>query len=306
MYDDISSSLIHWLRQLRQLLAGARFHQPLPALCLAALCSVSSLQAGTLEDIRERGSIRLGYSETNAPFSFKARDNGRPAGYSVDLCMRVASSVLKSLGLSSLQVEWVPLDAGNRIEAVLMQRVDIECGTSTATLSRRREVDFSLTIFADSSTLMGRESVATTLAGLAGRRIAVAEFTTTEKALVRAISLLGMKADVVRTRTPAEAFELLKSGRVDAIAGDRTVLVGTFLLQGQAEGLVLFDDVLSYEPYALALRRGDASFRLLVDTALADLFRSGEIHNIVRTWLEPLGSLAPAVQTLFKLNALPE
>lgn len=284
--------MIHWTTKLMT--------------ALAALCTVTALHAGTLEDIRERGSIRLGYSETKAPFSFKARDDGQPAGYSVDLCRRVAAAVQRSLGLPSLKVEWVPLDPSTRIEAVLMQRVDIECGTTTATLSRRLEVDFSLPIFADSSTVLGRASVATTLSGLAGKRIAVTELTTTERALRRAMSMRNLPAAVVRTRTLAEAFELLKTGRVDAIAGDRTALVGTFLLQGQAEGLALFQEALSYEPYALVLRRGDAAFRHLVDTVLAELYRSGEIETVVRTWLSPLGTLSEAVRAMFELNALPE
>lgn len=273
---------------------------------LAALCTATALHAGTLEDIRERGTIRLGYSETKAPFSFKARDDGQPAGYSVDLCRRVAVSVLRALGLPALKVEWVPLDPSSRLEAVLMQRVDIECGTTATTLSRRREVDFSLPIFADASTLLGRAAVARTLPGLAGKRIAVAEFTTTEQALARALSALKLPAEVVRTRTLADAFELLKLGRVEAVAGDRTALVGTYLLQGQADGFVLFDEALSYEPYALALRRGDAAFRLLVDTALAELYRSGEIEKVVNAWLSPLGTLSPAVRAMFQLNALPE
>lgn len=275
-------------------------------LTLAALCAATALKAATLEEIRERGSIRLGYSETKAPFSFKARDDSQPAGYSVDLCRRVATAVQRALGLPALKLEWVPLDPSTRIEAVLMQRVDIECGTTTATLSRRREVDFSLPIFADSATLMGRASVARSLPGLAGKRIAVAEFTTTEKALQRALSSRKLSAEVMRTRTLADAFELLKSGRVDAIAGDRTALVGTFLLQGQAEGLVLFEEPLSYEPYALVLRRGDAAFRQLVDTVLAELYRSGEIETVVRTWLSPLGTLSEAVRSMFELNALPD
>jgi glutamate/aspartate transport system substrate-binding protein len=275
------------------------------ALCAVLFMALPS-QASTLDDIKARGSIRLGFSETNAPFSFRAKDDGTPAGYSVELCKRVAQSVKTALDMPNLQVDWVPLDASNRVEAVVMQRVDLECGTTTATLTRRREVDFSLTIFADTSTLVGRERVATALAGLEGKRIAVTEFTTTEKALAHAMSVLRLNAQVVRTRTPGEAFGLLKSGQVDAMAGDRTVLVGTFLLQGQADGLVLYDDVLSYEPYALAMRRGDPSFRLLVDAALAQVFRSGEIDRIVRAWLQPLGTLSPAVQTLFKLNALPE
>lgn len=273
---------------------------------MAVLCAATALHAGTLDDVRERGAIRLGYSESKAPFSFKARDDGQPAGYTVDLCRRVAAVVQRTLGLPALKVEWVPLDPSTRVEAVLMERVDMECGTTTTTLSRRREVDFSLPVFADTSTLMGRASVASSLPGLAGKRIAVAESTTTEQALRRALLISRLPADVIRTRTLAEAFELLKSGRVEAIAGDRTALVGTFLLQGQAEGMVLFEEALSYEPYALVLRRGDTAFRLLVDTALAELYRSGEIETVVRTWLSPLGTLSPAVQAIFQLNALPE
>ena len=276
-------------------------------LALGALCLFGAVQAGTLEDIRQRGVIRLGYSETKAPFSFKAKDDSQPAGYSVELCKRVALSVLRTLDLSALKIEWVPLDPSSRLEAVLMQRVDIECGTTTATLSRRREVDFSLPIFADVATVVARTKVARTLPELAGQRIAVAEFTTTEQALARALAARGMKAEVVRTRTVAEAFELLKAGRVEAVAGDRTSLVGIFLLQGQAdEPLTLFGEVLSYEPYALALRRGDAPFRLLVDTALSELYRSGEIEKIVNAWLAPIGPLSPAVRVMFELNALPE
>jgi glutamate/aspartate transport system substrate-binding protein len=273
---------------------------------LAALCCATALQAATLDDIRERGSIRLGYSETKAPFSFKARDDGQPAGYSVDLCKCVAAAVARSLAPPALKVEWVPLVPSTRVEAVLMQRVDIECGTTTATLSRRRQVDFSLPIYADTSSLLARAAVARALPALAGRRIAVAESTTNEQVLARALATRGMKAEVVRTRTLAQSFELLKAGQVDALVGDRTAIVGTFLLQGQAEGLVLLDEALSYEPYALALRRGDAAFRLLVDSVLADLYRSGEIETIVRTWLSPLGTLSPAVRALFELNALPE
>ncbi len=275
-------------------------------LVLSVATAATDLRAGTLEDIRERGAIRLGYSETKAPFSFKARDDNQPAGYSVDLCRRVAGAVQRTLGLPALRVDWVPLDPDTRIEAVLMQRVDIECGTTTATLSRRREVDFSLPIFADVSTLLGRASVARALPGLAARRVAVAEFTTTEKALLRALSASKVAAEVVRTRTLAEGFALLKAGRVDAVAGDRTALVGTFLLQGQGDGLVLFDEVMSYEPYALTLRRGDASFRLLVDAVLAELFRSGEIETFVNAWLSPIGKVSPAVRAMFELNALPE
>lgn len=273
---------------------------------VAALCAASLAQAGTLDDIRKRGSMRLGYAESKAPFSFKARDDGQPAGFSVQLCKRIAAAVMRSLGVSSLPVEWVPLDPDSRLEAVASARVDLECGTTTATLSRRRQVDFSLPIFVDGATVMGRAAVVKRIPDLQGRRIAVAESTTTAQALDQGLARQQVKAEVVRTRTLAQAFDLLKTGQVDAIAGDRTALVGVYLLEGRIDGLAVFEENLSYEPYALVLRRGDTEFRLLVDTALADAYRTGEIDSIFKTWLAPLGAPSPALVALYLLNALPE
>lgn len=275
-------------------------------LLAAALYAASPAGAGTLDDIRERGAIRLGYSESKAPFSFKAKDDGQPAGFSVELCKRVAAVVMRSLGTPSMRLEWVPLDPDSRLHAVASGRVDLECGTTTAALSRRRLVDFSLPIFADGATLMGRASVARRIPELQGRRIAVAESTTTVQALDRGLARQQVKAEVILTRTLAQAFELLKTGQVDAIAGDRTALMGVYLLEGRVDGLAIFEESLSYEPYALALRRGDPDFRLLVDTALAETYRNGDIESIVKAWLAPLGTPSPALLALYLLNALPE
>ncbi len=213
---------------------------------------------------------------------------------------------MRSFGAASIELEWLPLDPDSRLDAVASGRVDLECGTTTATLSRRRQVDFSLPIFADEATLMGRASVAKRISELQGRRIAVAESTTTVQALDRGLARHKVKAEVVRTRTLVQAFDLLKSGQVDAIAGDRTALVGVYLLQGRVDGLAVFEESLSYEPYALVLRRGDPDFRLLVDKALADIYRSGEIDSIFGSWLAPLGTPSPALAALYLLNGLPE
>lgn len=279
---------------------------PSMLLLVAALCAAPLVQAGTLDDIRKRGAMRLGYAESKAPFSFNAKDDGQPAGFSVELCKRVAAAAMRSLGVPSLPLEWVPLDPDSRLEAVASARVDLECGTTTATLSRRRKVDFSLPIFVDGATVMGRVAVAKRISDLQGRRIAVAESTTTVQALDQGLARQQVKAEVVRTRTLAQAFDLLKTGQVDAIAGDRTALVGVYLLEGRIDGLAVFEELLSYEPYALALRRGDSDFRLLVDTALAEIYRTGEIDSIFKTWLAPLGPPSPVLVALYLLNALPE
>lgn len=274
--------------------------------CLAATLALNPARADTLEDIRQRGAIRLGYSETKAPFSFKAKDDGQPAGFSVELCKRVAVAVVRTLSLPSTKVEWVALDPATRLDAVASGRVDIECGTTTPTLSRREQVDFSLPIYADAATLLGRSAEAVAIPGLQGKRIAVADATTTADSLERGLRALKVKAEVVRTRTLAEAFDLLKAGRVQAIAGDRTALVGTYLLGGGGEGFSVFAEDLAYEPYALVVRKGDVRFRLLVDQVLARVYRSGEIDGIYAAWLAPLGKPTPALVALYLLNALPD
>jgi len=273
---------------------------------LAAAATAVPAAAGTLEDIRKRGEIRLGFSLTKAPFSFEAKDDGQPAGFSVELCKRVAVAVVQHLKLPSTRIRWVALDPATRIEAVAAGKVDLECGTTTPTISRRARVGFSLPIYADAATLMGRSASAISLGELQGKRIAVTDGTTTVASLERALRARKLQAEVVRTNSLAGAFDLLKAGGVEAIAGDRTALVGTFLLGGGGEGFSVFAEDIAYEPYALVMRKGDERFRLLVDSVLSGIYRSGEIDAIYTAWLAPLGRPTPALVALYLLNALPD
>ncbi|HEX4779213.1 MAG TPA: amino acid ABC transporter substrate-binding protein, partial [Usitatibacter sp.] len=257
------------------------------AIAAAFVLLAAAAQAQTMADIKKRGTMRLGYSETSAPFSFKAKD-GAPAGYSIEICQRIATAVTTA-GAPGAKVEWVPLTPGTRLESVATGAVDIECGTTTITLSRREKVDFSIPIFVDAATLLVRKSTATSITQLQGKKVAAARATTTIPALERALARGFVKVEVVRTGTVMEGFELLRDGKVDALAGDRTALVGTFLQGGGAEGLMVLNDDLSYEPYALVLRKDDSEFRLLVDRVIAQLYRGGEIEDIYGRWLAPLG-----------------
>jgi len=261
-------------------------------------------QAQTLADVKKRGAFRLGYSETSVPFAFKNND-GQPAGYSVELCQRVAAAIATKAG-TAVKVEWVALTPSTRLDAVATGKVDLECGTTTITLARREKVDFSLPIFVDASTIMARGSSGKTLAELQGKKIAAAEGTTTLPALERALSRRFIKADIVKTKSVSEGFDMLREGKVDALASDRVALVGTFLQGGGAEGLGVFSEDLSYEPYALVMRKGDTEFRLLVDTVLAQIYRNGEIEAIYGRWLAPLGAPSVGLVGMYMLNSLPE
>jgi len=270
----------------------------------ALLCLAFAAQAQTLADVKKRGALRIGYSETSVPFSFKDKD-GEPAGYSVELCKRVATAIATSSG-GAVKVEWVALTPATRLDAVATGKVDMECSTTTVTLARREKVDFSLPIFVDAATVMTRGTSAKTLADLQGKKIAVAEGTTTLAALEGGLAKRFIKAEVVKTKTVADGFDLLKEGKVDGLASDRTALVGTFLRGGGAEGLGVLSEDLSYEPYAIVLRKGDADMRLMVDRVLAQIYRTGEIEAIYSRWLGPLGAPSVGLMGMYLLNGLPE
>jgi ABC-type amino acid transport substrate-binding protein len=138
---------------------------------------------GTLKKIKTSGTFTIGYREAAPPFSFPGPDK-RPVGYSIDICMHVAGEIQKQLGIDNLKLNWVPLTAENRIDMVAQGKVDIECGTTTMTLSRQERVDFSLMTFIDGAGLLTTAGVNWRgAADLADKRIAVIPGTTTEKAL---------------------------------------------------------------------------------------------------------------------------
>lgn len=278
----------------------------LAALAFAAAALPTFAQnPDTLGDIKKRGTIRFGYSETSVPFSYKNKD-GEAGGYSVELCKRIANALQAELKLASLKAEWVPLTPASRVDAIASGKVDLECSTMSITVGRREKLDFSLPIFVDSGTLIAKGAVARSLADLQGKKIAVADKTTTLAALESQLKGRFISAEIVKTGTVAEGFELLKAGKVDALAGDRTVLMGTFLLGGGAEGIAALPEELSYEPYALGMRRGDSGLRFSVDKVLATIYRTGEIQSVYMQWLAPLGKPTPALLLLYALNGYSE
>ena len=274
------------------------------AAAAALVCLTFAAQAQTLADVKKRGALRIGYSETSVPFSFKDKD-GQPAGYSVELCKRIATAIATKAG-TAVKVEWVSLTPATRLDAVATGKVDMECGTTTVTLARREKVDFSLPIFVDSATVMARGTAAKALSDLQGKKIAVAEGTTTLAALESGLAKRFIKAEIVRTKTVADGFTMLKEGKVDGLASDRTALVGTFLQGGGAEGLGVIGEDLSYEPYAIVLKKGDADMRLMVDRVLAQIYRTGEIESVYTRWLGPLGAPSVGLMGMYLLNSLPD
>jgi ABC-type amino acid transport substrate-binding protein len=268
---------------------------------LAALAADAA--AGTLDRIRDRHTIVFAYRDGAAPFSFKDRD-GKVRGYTAELCTRVAAAIQRQLGLPSLDVQWFPVDADNRLEAVASGRADAECGTTTITLSRMERVDFSVPIFVDGAALAVKaQSPVKRIVDLGGRRVAVIPGTTTERALHAALDLAEAKATIVPVTRPEDGAAALREGRADAYAGDRIVLTQMML---RGNDLSVLPDDFSFEPYAIVVRRDDADFRLAVNRALVGFYKRGDIDQVFQHWLAPLGRPSPLVNAMFYLNALPD
>jgi len=260
---------------------------------------------GTLKKIKASSTFTLGYLESAPPFSFPGPDR-RPVGYSIDLCTHVASAIQKQLGVD-LKLNWVPVTTENRIDMVASGKVDIDCSTTTATLSRQEKVDFSLMTFADGGGLLTKSDLKLgAVADLADKRIAVIPGTTTETALQKFLKEEFVSVKYVPVKNHLEGLAAIEKGLAEAFASDRGILIGLAVTSKDPTRFALPNILFSYEPYGFMLRRNDAAFRLAVNRSLAGLYRSGGIAPIYERWFGAFGKPSPAIQAMYMLNGLPE
>lgn len=277
---------------------------------MCVLCATAGAQElnGTLKRIADTGEFKIGFVPDAPPMSFLG-DDGTPTGYSIALCKTVAASVKKSLGLEEMKISYVPLVLPeDRLRAVENADVDIECGATTVTLSRRERVDFSLMIFISGGALLSRsEAPIPSFADLEKKTIAVIKGTTTHDTLRRISEVNEMGYTLRLIETHDKGMELLNDKKVDGYATDRAMIVGQILRSDDASLYTISADVFSFEPYALMLHRGDTDFRLAVDRALAGLFRNARIRRIYHNWFGRFGEpLSPIVEAVYEFQAVGE
>ena len=293
---DITQSEDQYMK--KTILVGA-------ALAAALTLSVPVSAETTLEKIKYSGTIKLGYRENSIPFSFVG-DDKQPHGYSVDLCRIVADDIGRELGLAKLDVRWVLVTAKGRFNALKHGDIDLECGNTTQTLSRRVDFDFSVMTFIDGAGLLFRAGEKpASLDDIKGQRVAVVTGTTTEKVLDELVNGAKLGVRLIKVEDHDDAIKALNDKTATAYAADRTVLITTALVHGQGKNFDLGDVQFTYEPYALTMRR-DADMRLAVDRSLSRLYRSGEIGPVLKRWFEPLGAPGDMLKAVFLLNGLPE
>jgi polar amino acid transport system substrate-binding protein/glutamate/aspartate transport system substrate-binding protein len=260
--------------------------------------------AAMLDRIGQEKTIRIAHRDDAPPFSYKNKI-GEPAGFMVDLCREVAKKLADQLHLPSLNVTYVPVTAADRFEAIQQQKADLLCEPTSATLSRRELVVFSIPTFVDGAGLMIRADGPRELKSLAGQKIGVLGGTTTEQALRNTLQGAGIASDIIPVKTHADGLARLDDGKISAYFADRSILVSLVTESKAPSKLVLAENYLSVEPYALALPRGDEEFRLAVDRALSPIYRSGEIETIFK---RTFGDANPGqvLQTLYLVSGLPD
>ena len=258
-----------------------------------------------LQRIRDTKTVRIAYRTDAVPFSFE--DRGQPAGYSVDLCKRIVASFEQQLKVQPLAVKWVAANVQNRLDFVRKGEVEMECGTTTATLSRMEQVDFSNPIWVDVTGVIVRKSVgARALGGLAGKSIAVVTGTPNERALEDSLKKGLVNAKVLPAKTYDDAIALLEGGKADALAAGRTMLVGMGGKLKDSSAYDMLSDDIGYVPYAVVLPLGANGLRLAVNRALSQIYDSDAIGEIFRGTFGPNVKPSTALLVMYRLNIYPE
>jgi ABC-type amino acid transport substrate-binding protein len=279
-------------------------HKLLIGVVFATTFIASAASAGTLDRVRDSGVFKIGFRADAAPYAYKNK-LGEAAGYSVDLCRNVAVAVKETLGLKDISIKYIPVTAENRFKAVQDGRIDILCGATTATLARRKLVDFSLGTFIDGATVMLKANGPGGFKELAGKNVGVRGGTTTEDGLRNSLKKMSVDAKVVPVKSHDDGLSKLQSGELSAYFADRGILMFLMVGSDAPQDLRVANDYFSFEPYALAMKRGDDEFRLVVDTALSRIYRTGAIVPIFRN---SFGNAEPSevLRSLYLINGLPE
>ena len=240
----------------------------------------------TLTHIAKTGELRLGHREASHPFSYKDLATGQVRGYSVDICTKIYEELKKELKRPDLRLTYVLVDCKNRLADLKNNVVDLECGTTTNTLERQKEVAFSHHIFiATTAFLVRKDSGIKTVDDLNGKRIAVERKTTNDGLLATNERTYHRKFIYVPVDSTAQGLDALTRREADAVFADDAGLWSPMTRLGKAMGDYQFlEKRLSVEPYSIGLRRQDPCFKELVDQVTRRLIQTGEMAALYKKW----------------------
>jgi glutamate/aspartate transport system substrate-binding protein len=283
-----------------------------PAIAQTGAAPFAYPYSGTLKTINDSGVVRIGHRENSPPFAFLDA-SGKPIGYSLDLCEIVLEEINAELG-KDIRVEYRPVTPENRFDRVIRGEIDLECGSTTNNLERRKIVAFSPTMFVTGTKLMVRRgSGILNFRNLVGKTVVLTRGTVQEAAIPRIAQRQNLAIKFVFAGDHNESFTMLASGKADAFANDDVQLYGMLADRKAASDFRVVGDFLTYADYALMFRKDDPEFAEVVERAFHRLAGSREIVAIYERWfLKPLPSgarlnlrMSPHLEEIFRVQGLP-
>ncbi len=268
---------------------------------------------GTLKKIKDSGQIVMGHREASVPFAYMGPD-GKPIGYTVDLCYKIIDKIKKTLKMPNLKVKLVPVTSQTRIPLLANGTIDLECGSTTKNLTRSKQISYlAVTFITGTKLAVKKGSSIKEIEDLNGKAVALSLGTTNEKAIKRIAKQKGLKIKYHMVKDHPQGWLALETDRVDAYATDHSLLAGLITSSKDPSKYQIVGRFLSYDPYSIMVRRDDSAMRLLGNSVLADLMRSGEILTIYDKWFTKKIPGKPSVElplsstlkVAFEVQALP-
>jgi len=259
------------------------------ATVVALLAAPAAFAEGTIDKIKQTGTITVGHRDASIPFSYYD-DQQKPVGYAMDICMRVVDDVKKSLNMPNLKVNYQLVTSANRIPLLANGTVDIECGSTTNNLDREKQVSFTNTHFVTANRWVAKKSSAIkTLADLKGKTIVSTAGTTNIKQITEINAAQNLGMNIVSANGHPEAFQMVETGRAVAFVMDDILLYSLAAQSRTPADYEISSVALSVEPYGIMVRKDDPAFKKIVDDSTANTYKSGAINAIYDKWfLKPI------------------
>ena len=270
----------------------------LMGLALTILALAAQAAPPTLEKIAKSGTVVLGYRDAALPFAY-LDDNKRPIGYSVDICLKIVDAIKRELKRNDLNIKYVPVTAATRLTALTENEIDLECGMTTSTAERRKQVASTIPTFVSSARLLAPASSSIkSIYDLTGKTVVTTKGTSSETLFNDINKNHTLRAKLVLGKDHNESFALLESGKADVFIMDDVILASMRATAKDPDKYLLSRDPLTIEPLSIMLRKDDPAFKKLVDGELYRAIMQGEINTLYRKWFE---SPIPPKQVNLKL-----
>jgi glutamate/aspartate transport system substrate-binding protein len=259
------------------------------SIALAGIALPAAAQEGTLKKIKDSGSITVGHRDASIPFSYYD-DKQQPVGYAVDLCMRIVDAVKTELKMPKLEVKYQLVTSANRIPLMANGTIDLECGSTTNNLERQKTVWFTITHFVTANRWVAKKSAnLKSLADLKGKTIVSTAGTTNIKQITEINAAQNLGMNIISANGHPEAFQMVETGRAAAFVMDDILLYSLAAQSRTPNDYAISPEALSVEPYGIMVRKDDAPFKKVVDAAMVQLYKSGQINGIYEKWfLKPV------------------